>query len=103
MGGDLSLPIAFSRACISVAVNVVGIGVGAGAVGARGWFCRRVVIRSICFFLYGHKLLLLLLFVVSVFLIVVMHLFAHGFHEGVQADALLDRLFRWFWGWNRWS
>ena len=42
--------IAFSRACISVAVDVVGIGVGAGAVGAGGCFCRRVVISSICVF-----------------------------------------------------
>ena len=46
----LSLPTDFSRACSSVAVDVVGIGVGVGAVGAGGWFCRRVVIRYICCF-----------------------------------------------------
>ena len=52
VGDGLSLPIAFSRACISVAVDVVGIGVGAGDVGTGGWFCRRVVIRSIyCFYM----------------------------------------------------
>ena len=61
-------------------------------------------------FFYGHEILLLillvllmllmLLFAVSVFLIVVMHLFVYGLHEGVPADALLDRLFIWFWGWN---
>ena len=49
-GGRFSFPIAFIRACISVAVDVVGIIVGAGAVGEGGWFCRRVVIRSICCF-----------------------------------------------------
>ena len=36
VGEGLSLPIAFSRACRSVAVDVVGIGVGVGAVGAGG-------------------------------------------------------------------
>ena len=46
----MSFPIAFIRAFIYVAVDVVGIRVGAGAVGAGGWFCRRVVIRSICCF-----------------------------------------------------
>ena len=52
-GGRFSFPIAFIRACISVAVDVVGIIVGAGAVGEGGWFCRRVVIRSICFFAWS--------------------------------------------------
>ena len=82
VGYGLSLPTAFSRACIYVSVDVFGIGVGAGYVGAGDWFCRRVVIRSICFLLlHGHELLLLLLIVVSVLLIVVMHLFVHGFNE----------------------
>ena len=50
VGGGFSLPISFSSNCSSVAVDVVGIGVGVGVVGAGGWFCRRVVIRSIvCF------------------------------------------------------
>ena len=44
---------------------------------------------------------MLLLFVVSVLLILVMHLFVYGFQEGVQAYALTERLFRQFWVWNR--
>ena len=52
VGDGLYLPIEFIRACIYVAVDVVGIGVGTGAVGAGGWFCKRVVIRSVyCFFI----------------------------------------------------
>ena len=75
LGGCLSFPIAFRRAYISVDFDVVGIGVGTGAVGAGGWFCRRVVIRSI-FFFHFHELFLMLLSVLLVLLIVVMHLFS---------------------------
>ena len=50
VGDGLSLPITLIQDLSSVAIDVVGIGVGVGAVGAGGWFCRRVVIRSIvCF------------------------------------------------------
>ena len=50
MKEGLSFPTSFSRACISVAVDVVGIRLGVGAVGAGCWFCKRVVISSIsCF------------------------------------------------------
>ena len=52
-------------------------------------------------FLYGHELLHMLLFVVAMLLLVVLHLFIHGLHEGVQADAMIYRLFRCFGGWNR--
>ena len=100
VGGGFSLPNAFSRAFISVAVDMAGIRVGSGAVGAGGWFFRRVVIRSV-FFWHGHEMLMIILLVVSVLLLVVMHLFFHGFHEGVQANDMLDRLLIWFWGWNR--
>ena len=48
VGDGLSFPIAFIRACISVAVNVIGVGEGTGSAGAGGWFWGRVVIRSIC-------------------------------------------------------
>ena len=34
---------------------------------------------------------------------IVVRLFTHGLHEGVQADALMYRLFRWFWVWDRWT
>ena len=36
VGDGLSLPITFSRACISLAVDVVGVGEGTGAAGAGG-------------------------------------------------------------------
>ena len=50
VGDGLSLPIAFSRACISLAADVVGVREGTGAAGTGGWCWRRVVIRSIyCF------------------------------------------------------
>ena len=49
-------------------------------------------------FLYGHELLLLLLFVVLLLLLVVVHMFIHGLHERVQADAILDRMLILFWG-----
>ena len=51
-------------------------------------------------FLHGHGLMLLLLLVVEMLLVVAVHLFIHGLHEGVQADSILDRLVRWFWGWD---
>ena len=52
VGDGLSLPIAFSRDFIFVAVDVVGIGERTGAAGAGYWFWRRVVIRSIfCFYM----------------------------------------------------
>ena len=54
---------------------MAGIRVRSGAVGAGGWFCRRVVIRSV-FFLHGHDLLLLMLFLVLVLMLVVMHIFS---------------------------
>ena len=38
----------------------------------------------------------MMLFVVLVLLLIVMHMFVHGFHEYVQDDDLLDRMFRWF-------
>ena len=50
VGDGLYLPIASIRDCSSVAVDVVGIGVGVSYVGAGGWFFRRVVIRYICCF-----------------------------------------------------
>ena len=52
-------------------------------------------------FLHVHELLLMLLLVVVLLLLVVVYLFIHGLNEGVQADALLDRLFRWSCGWKR--
>ena len=51
--------------------------------------------------MHSYELLMLLLFLVLVLLLIVMNMFVHGLHEGVQADALMGRLFRWFWGWNR--
>ena len=65
-----------------MAVDVVGIGVRVCAVGAGGWFCRRVAIRSICFF-HGPELLLLLPLVVSVLLLVAINLFICGLHKGL--------------------
>ena len=64
---------------------------------------RRLVLWKGCdqvhlLVLHGRELLLLLIFVVLLLLLRVMNLFFHGFHEGVHDDALLDRLFRWFWG-----
>ena len=48
-------------------------------------------------FFHGNELLLLLLFVVDLLLLVLVHLFIYGLHEGVQDYSLLDSLFRWFW------
>ena len=45
VGEGLYSPIPFSRDWISVAVDVVGIGVRVGAVGVGGWFYIRVAIR----------------------------------------------------------
>ena len=35
-----------------------------------------------------------MLFVVAMLMLVLLHMFIHGIHEGVQSYALLDRLFR---------
>ena len=53
VGYVLFFTVYFSRACSSMALDVVGIGLGVGAVGAGGWFCRRFVIRSICCFAWS--------------------------------------------------
>ena len=50
MGNGFSLHIAFRKACIYVAVDVVGVKEGTGADRAGGWCWRREVIRSICCF-----------------------------------------------------
>ena len=99
VGGGLSLRNAFGRAFISVVVDVAGVREGTDDAGDVLWCWKRAMIRSIyCFYMVMK---FCYCFVRSGDVASSSgSSFIHGLHEGVQADALKDSLFKWFWGWD---